>query len=55
VSPSKDVDEKWWNIGIRIEDDVIITEAGNEVITGDLIKEIDDIEAHMSNTSLRLI
>jgi len=50
VSPSKDVDEKWWNIGIRIEDDVIITETGNEVITGKLIKEIDDIEKHMNKS-----
>lgn len=48
VSPSDDVDEKWWNIGIRIEDDVLITATGNEVLTGALIKEIDDIETHMS-------
>ncbi len=51
VSPSDDVDQKWWNIGIRIEDDVLITATGNEVMTGALIKEIDDIEAHMSKAS----
>ncbi len=48
ISPSKDVDEKWWNIGIRIEDDVLVTESGNEVLTADLIKEIDDIESLMA-------
>ncbi len=51
VSPSDDVDEKWWNIGIRIEDDILITETGNEVLTGALIKEIDDIETHMRQAS----
>lgn len=41
------VDQKWWNIGIRIEDDVLVTEKGNEIITGRLLKNIDDIEALM--------
>ncbi len=48
ISPSDDVDEKWWNIGIRIEDDVLITKDGHEVLTKDLIKEVDDIEAWMA-------
>ena len=34
-------------VGIRIEDDVLITKAGNEVLTEDAPKEIDAIEAAM--------
>ena len=48
ISPNPDVDKKWWNIGVRIEDDVLIKRKGNEVLTGSLIKEVADIEALMA-------
>ena len=35
---------KEFGIGVRIEDDVLITEEGSEVLSQNLIKEIDDIE-----------
>jgi Xaa-Pro aminopeptidase len=37
------------NIGVRIEDDVFVTDNGNTVLTADLIKEITDIESIMNN------
>lgn len=41
------VDKKWWNIGVRIEDDVLLTEKGCDVLTKDLPKTVADIESVM--------
>ncbi len=48
ISPSDDVDEKWHNIGIRIEDDVHVTRNGNEILSGDVPKDPDEIERLMA-------
>jgi len=49
VSPDDlDVDEKWRGIGIRIEDDVVITAKGNKVLTAKVPKKVDEIEALMA-------
>ncbi|MEC8443452.1 MAG: Xaa-Pro aminopeptidase [Pseudomonadota bacterium] len=49
VAPDDDsVDEQWRGIGIRIEDDVVVTEDGCDILTKDVVKEIADIEALMS-------
>ena len=36
------------NVGIRIEDDVLITATGHEVLTKEIIKSVDDIEKFMA-------
>ena len=46
------IDPIYHNIGIRIEDDVVVTDQGNTVLTGSLIKTINEIEALMSQTNL---
>lgn len=40
----KKIDAKWRGIGIRIEDDIVVTKTGYEVLTEALPKEIDEIE-----------
>jgi Xaa-Pro aminopeptidase len=41
------VDPKWRGIGIRIEDDVLVTKQGHEVLTAGVPKTVADIEALM--------
>jgi Xaa-Pro aminopeptidase len=48
-SDCKTVDEKWRGIGIRIEDDLFVTEQGHEVLTRGVPKTILEIEALMQS------
>ncbi|MFA5938603.1 MAG: Xaa-Pro aminopeptidase [Sinimarinibacterium sp.] len=45
---TKGVPEKYWGIGVRIEDDVAIGAKGPEVLTGGVPKDVRDIERLMS-------
>lgn len=40
--------KKWWDIGVRIEDDVLVTKDGYDVLSKDMPKTVEDIEAVMS-------
>lgn len=48
VSPSSDVDARWHNIGIRIEDNVLIRKEGFENLTASAPKQPAEIEALMA-------
>jgi Xaa-Pro aminopeptidase len=49
IAPDCDsVDPRWRGIGIRIEDDVLVTASGCEVLTADLPKSVADLEALMA-------
>ncbi len=45
---TKGVPEKYWGIGIRIEDDVVVTDKGPQVLTGAVPKTVRDIEKLMA-------
>ncbi|MDZ4774626.1 MAG: aminopeptidase P N-terminal domain-containing protein [Planctomycetota bacterium] len=46
------VEARWRGIGIRIEDDVLVTTTGHEVLTAGIPKHIDEVEATCGSKSL---
>lgn len=45
-------DPKWWNIGVRIEDDILITTAAPKVLSDCVPKTIEEIEELMKKESI---
>jgi len=52
IPASTDIDPKWWNIGVRIEDDVLVTDGDPVVLSASAPRSIDDIEALMRETGI---
>jgi Xaa-Pro aminopeptidase len=50
VRPADDIDEAFWNIGIRIEDDAVINDAGCELISRGVPVKADEIEELMQHS-----
>ncbi|MDP1765702.1 MAG: aminopeptidase P N-terminal domain-containing protein [Methylotenera sp.] len=49
IRPAENVPKVFWNIGIRIEDDVLVTQNGCEILTKNAVKTVADIEAMMTS------
>ena len=48
ISSSMNVDDKWKGIGVRIEDDILVTKDGNENLTSKVPSDPSEIESLMS-------
>ena len=49
VAPGAETDERFRGIGVRIEDDVVVTETGHENLTAAIPKRPPDVEAWMND------
>ena len=52
IPNGSDCDPKWWNIGVRIEDDILITKNGPINLSSDAPRKIEVIEELMKQKSL---
>jgi Xaa-Pro aminopeptidase len=49
VRPAENVPEEFWNIGVRIEDDALVTASGSEIISAAAPKTVEQIESLMKH------
>jgi Xaa-Pro aminopeptidase len=49
IRPAKNVRKEFWNIGVRIEDDVLVTKAGQNILTASCPKTVSEIETLMAD------
>ena len=47
IPAAEDIDPKWWNIGVRIEDDALVTDGDPVILSAGAPRQIDEVEALM--------
>jgi len=52
IPAGSDCDPKYWNIGVRIEDDILVTDKGCVVLSSDAPKTVDEIERLMKRRGI---
>jgi len=52
IPPGSKCDQKWWNIGVRIEDDILITETGYKNLSAGSPRTVAEIEKMMKQKSI---
>ncbi len=50
ITPADDIDERWHNIGIRVEDDALVTKNEPELLSRDIPVDANEIEAIMRDS-----
>lgn len=51
IAPNSDCDKKWWGMAVRIEDDVLITQDGYELLSHFAPRSIVEVEKKMATKS----
>ncbi|MGD2136133.1 MAG: aminopeptidase P N-terminal domain-containing protein [Gemmatimonadales bacterium] len=52
IPPAEDIDPRWWNIGVRVEDDVLVTADGYEQLSDGAPRTVAEIEALMEQDGI---
>jgi Xaa-Pro aminopeptidase len=52
ITEGSDCDPKWWGIAVRIEDDILITKDGYELLSDKAPRTVDEIEKLMKEESI---
>lgn len=52
IPPGSNCDKKWWSIGVRIEDDILITETGNKNLSAGAPRTVEAIEKMAKEKSI---